>query len=36
MSKLYMLIMDGKVDPKKDNKMMNHWAQLVELEDEKL
>ncbi|PBK96555.1 hypothetical protein ARMGADRAFT_1076713 [Armillaria gallica] len=36
MSKLYMLIVDGKADPKKDNKTMNHWAQLVELEDEKL
>lgn len=36
MSKLYMLIVDGKVDPKKDNETMNHWAQLVELEDEKL
>ncbi len=36
MSKLYTLIVDGKADPKKDNETMNHWAQLVELEDKKL
>ncbi|KAK0227329.1 hypothetical protein EDD85DRAFT_957944 [Armillaria nabsnona] len=35
MSKLYTLIVDSKADPTKDE-TMTCWAQLVELEDEKL